>query len=417
MNRILPWIIWGLGTLFFFAEYFVRVSTGVMSPLLMEELHVKAAAVGTLSAFFYYSYIGMQIPVGVLVDKLGAKFLLVITTFIFGIACILFSTISTIWTGCIYRFIMGFTGAFAFVGTLKLITVYFESRQFALLAGITQGFGMLGAVIGTAPISYLFHVYGWRNTIFFIAFIFIAISIALVLFVKEIHPQKHNSHIPTAKKSSLWQDIKSLIKVRGIFFNCLFIGLMYAPTTTFGEQWGALFMSTSLNISVTQGSLMIGFIFIGMAIGCPLIGFISDHLQSRVKVMRFCSLACFILIILIIYPNQLGFYPSNYTYYILMFLYGIFNSAIVPSYALSSELVSRKISGIALGLTNMASVIIGSLLIPLVGLIIDNIKPIHPHIAIINSHTFHIAFILLPLCFILCCGLTYFIKDAKTTAI
>ncbi len=415
MRRFLPWIIWGLGSLYFFAEYFVRVSTGALSPILMNELHIQAVMVGSLSAFFYYAYIGMQIPVGILVDKFGAKLLLVASTLIFGVACFLFSFIHEIWLGCLYRFIMGLTGAFAFVGTLKLITIYFEPRQFAVLAGITQGLGMLGAVIGEAPISYMFSIFGWRITMFYISFIFIALSLNLLFLVRETKTTTKSTNQPhqiNKPKSSLWTDIQLLFASKGLWLNCLFIGLLYAPTTTFGEQWGALFMSSTLSSSITAGAFAVGFIFIAMAIGCPLIGFISDRIKSRIKVMRFCSVACLCLILVIIYPHWFGFAPSTNMYYALMFLYGIFNSAIVVSYALSSELIEHKISGLALGVTNMASVIIGSLFIPLIGFIIDKMHPLHC-LTHVQLSTFHTAFIMFPACFIICFILTYFITDTK----
>jgi MFS family permease len=154
-----------------------------------------------------------------------------------------------------------------------------------------------------------------------------------------------------------------------------------------------------------------------MACGCPLVGLLSDRLGNRVKVMRWCSLACFGLIFLIIYQNRLGLSFSHATVYVVMFCYGIFNSGIVPSYALSSELVLRKVSGIALGITNMASVIIGSIFIPLVGFMVDHVQTGLHHYAQLNVVDFQYAFILLPLCFVICFGLTFFIKESHCQAI
>lgn len=411
MKKFLPWIIWSLGSFFFFSEYFVRVSTGVLSPLLMSEMNLSALMVGALSAFFYYAYIGMQVPVGVLVDRFGAKRLLVFTTFLFGLACLFFSFMHHIEWGYFYRFLMGFSGAFAFVGTLKLITIYFKPSQFAMLAGITQGMGMLGAVIGEAPMSYAFHHWGWRPSMFWIAFIFFACSALFIFLVKE--PVSNKTKVP----STLWQDLKAVSRVKALWLNCLFIGLMYAPTTTFGEQWGSMFMGLDLKTSITDGAFAVGFIFIGMACGCPLVGFLSDHLGRRVSVMRWCSLACLALIILIVYQNRLGLVCSHATMYVLMFAYGIFNSAIVPSYALSSEIVLRKISGMALGITNMASVIVGSIFIPLVGFMVDHVQNGMRHYAQLSVGDFQVAFILLPLCFVVCFILTFFIQETYCRAL
>jgi MFS family permease len=217
--------------------------------------------------------------------------------------------------------------------------------------------------------------------------------------------------------TSLKQDLATVLRIKDIWLNCLFIGLMYAPTTTFGEQWGSIFMSLNLKTSVTQGAFAVSFIFIGMACGCPLVGLISDRLGKRLPVMRWSSIACLALITLIIYQNRLNLHLSIDAIYVIMFLYGIFNSAIVPSYALSAEIVNRKVSGIALGITNMASVIIGSIFIPIVGWMVDNVKSTLSHHTALNVADFQFAFILLPICFILCFILTFYIRETHCKSV
>lgn len=411
-HTYLGWSVWALGSLFFFSEYFIRVSTGVLAPHLINEMHVSALAVGSLSAFFYYAYISMQIPVGIIVDIFGAKKILVAMTFIFGISCILFSYMTSIEYGYFYRFLMGFSGAFAFVGTLKLITIHFNASMFALLAGTTQALGMLGAIVGEAPMSYAFNVFGWRNSIFYLSFVFIAISILLIFMVKEDKQEIKNSVVMT----DIFKDIKEVLKNKHIWLNCLYIGFLYAPSATFGEQWGALFSSVDMGVSVTKGAWFVGFMFMGLTLGCPFIGFFSDRIKNRLKVMRFCSIICFICIALIIYHRLFEVHFSPIQISIIMFVYGFFNGGIVPSYALSTEIVQNKVAGVSLGITNMASVIIGSLFIPIIGLILDMNKHDITNGGI-NLHNFYLAFAPIPICFIICFIVTFFIKETHCKAL
>jgi sugar phosphate permease len=69
----MKWVLWGLAAFFYFFEYFLRVAPSVMVPQLMETFSVDATAIGTLSAFYFYIYAPMQIPVGVLTDRYGAR--------------------------------------------------------------------------------------------------------------------------------------------------------------------------------------------------------------------------------------------------------------------------------------------------------------------------------------------------------
>lgn len=411
---IIGWIAWGLASSFFLTEYFIRVSVGVLSPHLINEFHVNATAVGLLSAYFYYAYVTMQIPVGILVDRLGARNLLSTATVVFGLACILFSRMDTMDIGYISRFIMGLVGAFAFVGTLKLITEYFPPQKFALLSGLTQGGGMIGAIIGAAPMAYLFGKFGWRISFASFGTLFLILGVAMFIFIRNDGkletPIKH-------QKNSIWSDLKIILSSGQTWLNCLFIGLMYAPTEVFGEEWGTMFFKTSSHLTLVEAAFKASFIFIGMAIGCPLIGYVSDRLKNRVKVMRVCSVVCTILITIVIYHYQLRHLPFNVMCGIL-FLYGIFNSAIIPSYAVATEIHPRNLSGVSLGITNMTTVAIGAIFIPLIGYIMDFLVAGHEAIteASYTSANFQTAFILLPVCFIACFILTFFIKETNCIA-
>jgi MFS family permease len=424
MNKkiaIAGWIAWALASSFFLTEYFVRVSVGVLSGHLINEFHVDAAAVGLLSAYFYYAYVAMQIPVGILVDRFGARNLLSVATILFGASCILFSHMDAIYQGYIARFIMGLAGAFAFVGTLKLITEYFPPNKFALLSGLSQGGGMVGAIIGAAPMAYLFSKFGWRLSFASFGTGFIVLGILMYILIRNegkiIIRDKH-------KSSTVLSDLKIILSSKQTWLNCLFIGLCYAPTEVFGEEWGTMFFSTSSHTTLVEAAFKSSIIFMGMVIGCPLIGHISDKLKNRVKVMRVCSIACFILISLIVYHYKIGHF-SFYIMFSLLFLYGIFNSAIIPSYAIATEIHNRHLAGIAIGITNMATVAIGAVFIPLIGFIMDYLvnnshTSTHSSLKIISSeytnHDFSIAFILLPICFIACFIITFFIKETHCIA-
>src|SRR5688572_11451641 len=138
-----PWIVWGLAAAFFFSEYFARVAPGVMVPDLMRDFKVTALTLGSLSAFFYYAYVGMQVPVGILVDRFGPHRLLTVATVLCSAGCLLFASAQSVSLAEAGRFLMGFGASFAFVGTLKLAAVWFPASQFGLLAGLTQALGML----------------------------------------------------------------------------------------------------------------------------------------------------------------------------------------------------------------------------------------------------------------------------------
>ena len=110
------WWIWSLAVVFLFYEFFIRVFPTAMVSELMASFNVTARSLGTLSAFYFYAYAPMQIPVGLLMDRFGARKLLTFASLICGIGSILFALTYQLATAELGRFFMGIGSAFGFVG-------------------------------------------------------------------------------------------------------------------------------------------------------------------------------------------------------------------------------------------------------------------------------------------------------------
>ncbi|MDX2165274.1 MAG: MFS transporter [Gammaproteobacteria bacterium] len=407
-DKLHPYFVWFLGALFFLVDYIIRVSPSVLTHDLMRTFNVNAFAVGLFSGYFYYAYISMQIPVGILVDKFGPKRLLVVSVLICALSVFIFSNTSSITIGYFSRLLMGFGAAFAFVGTLKLISIWFSAKRFALLAGITQAMGMLGAMIGQGPMSHWYQIFGWRQCMHSLGIFFILLCIFIYVFVKDENHYLDDHDVKTSHNVKILPALKSVLTNTQSWLNCLFVGLMYAPSACFGEQWGAPFLSASQNVSITHAGHETGIMFIGLAIGCPVLGWLSDYFKTRVLIMRWSVAICLALLTAVIYGNLSPMWAT-----VLLFIYGFFNSGIVVSYAMASEINSRQFTGIALGIANMASVIIGAIMIPIVGWLLDHLwsGDIQNGIHIFAPHEYKLAFIALPIGFIAAFVITFFQRD------
>ena len=133
---------------FSFLNILGRVAPGVVVPELSQEFHVSALMLGALSSMFLWPYIIMQMPVGMLVDRYGPHKLLTVTAALTGFGCIAFALAHGLFVAQLGRFLMGFGASFAFVGALKLATMWFCPTRFGLLAGFTQALGMLECCFG-----------------------------------------------------------------------------------------------------------------------------------------------------------------------------------------------------------------------------------------------------------------------------
>lgn len=154
------WSIWGLGALLYLIGFYQRVAPAVMTDRLMSEFAIGATELGNLSAFYFYSYVAMQIPTGILADRWGPRRLLTAGAAVAAIGTALFAVAADLWWANAGRLLIGASVAVAFVSMLKLATHWFAPRQFALASGLALLFGVVGGVIAGVPLGMLIEALG-----------------------------------------------------------------------------------------------------------------------------------------------------------------------------------------------------------------------------------------------------------------
>jgi sugar phosphate permease len=406
------WLIWGLAAFYFFADYFARVSPGVMSRELQLAFSVSAGGLGALSAYFYYPYLAMQLPVGLIVDRYNIRNLLTIMALVTALGCVGFGAAPNLIIACLSRAVIGFSAAFAFVSALRLAAMWFPIAMFGMLAGLTQAMGMLGAAVGEAPVSLLVTSIGWRETMYVMAVVFFFLAGLIFKFVQV----KPNSQVDTTahQGQSWWQILCSLgHSLKRVFLNrqvvlaSLCAGLIYAPSAVIGEFWGPAFLQYGRGLSAHNAAFANGLIFIGWVLGGPIFGWFSDKLQKR-KLFLFLSAACGSLFMgLIIFMPSL----SVGAIYLLFFCHGLTNFGVIIAYTMVSECSDKSVLGTALAFSNMFSVIIGALLQPILGQFIDWYVGGVNDIANLSLANFQVGFSLLPVCAALAILVGLFLKE------
>lgn len=368
-----PTLMWSFGALAFLLQYACRVSTGSFLDQVMLEFSVGATWAGLIGSFFYYPYVAMQLFVGRIVDRFPAHYVLIITMLVFFLANQYFSEATSLLDIAISRTIMGAMGAFAFVVTMKLALVWFENKYLGVLAGLTQVSGMLGVVFGNQIVNTLMVDGAWRPVVKLLSMMLGVLVLAMIAIMKDKqYQQEKQENIGIVEGIlTVWRNPQS-------WYNGIFAGLIYLPTAAFGEYWGFKYLtSTNTVINAQQASIAMSVIFIGWAIGGILSGWFSDYLQRRKPLMIAAPLLCLIVFMPVLYWHEM---PAT-SVYICLGLYGIFNSALVVSYAVSGEINASKVSGVSIAFCNMLSILFGTIALPLIGYImdlyrVDNIYPI-----------------------------------------
>ena len=413
MNKhvlLMRWIVWALAVLFYFYEFLLRVAPSVMEKELMRDFAINAGQYGSLSAFYLYAYAPMQLPVGLLMDRFGARKLLTIATILCGLGTLLFGSTHILLFAQLGRFITGVGSAFAFVGLVYVCSHWFSGKMLALMVGLGNSLGMIGAVSGEGPVAFLVDMLGWRWTLIFLAILGFVLGAAMFFLVRNEPPamQKHATKAESIVKvihhfkDVLKNPYSWLVAFSGSFF--------YLSTVSFAGLWAVPFTQQLYNTSRASAGFAASMIYFGWIIGGPIIGYYSDKMKRRVPLILFTSFISLIMIAFAIYVPM-----PFWAYYIVMIVAGIFLAGELLSYSLAIDLNKFEAKGSAVAFTNFIVFIGASISQPLVGYILDSLWEgrIAQGVPLYSIENFKIALLTFPISLILCLLVTLLIREKK----
>lgn len=416
-KSILPWIICGLAAAFYCYEYLLRITPGLMVPELQRAFSVDgqyldATLIGHLSAFYYYSYTPMQLPVGLFMDRYGPRRILTLAVICCALGTAFFGMTHTWWVAAFGRFWIGFGSAFAFVGVMKLASTWLPPNRFALVSGLATTLGMVGAMIGGVLLTDLIQSMGWRETIVYSSYAGF-ILVPVIWFVVRDAPAHQISQVNAPTKTDisyrrLWQEIVVALKNPQIWINGVIGGLLMTPTMVFPELWGKLYLQTVHQFTAAESSRAVTMIFLGWAVGGPIAGFFSDHIRRRkMPLLVGALLTSFLLLAFLYYPDLSPFMIKT-----ILFLIGVTSSVEIICFAIGRENCPQNLAGTAVAVTNFLVVTFafGQVVVAKIldstwnGTVIDQAR-------VYSIESYQTAMMVLPIATLLAFLLCFFLKE------
>jgi len=405
----LPWIIWSLAAIFFFYTFLLQVSPSVMVHDLMGSFAVNATAISNFAAIYFLVYAIMQIPIGLLFDRLNARWLLTLAAALCGIGCVIFATAHSFGEVIFARAIIGLGSSFAVVGSFNIVAQWFPPKRFAAITGLTVTIGMLGAMSGETPLALMINHIGWRNTMMVFAVVGIILSSLLWLIVRDSPSQKQKRKNKHNNKISILSGVKCLLTSKQSWLAALYGGFLYTPTLIFGALWGVPFLMQTNHLNKPVAAAIVSSMFFGWMLGSPFFGWLSDFLARRKPPMIVGAVGGLITLTLVIYIQHL----PNYMLVILLFAFGFLSSGFILAFSLVKEINPTRYSATSVGFTNMLNMVWLATLQPAIGIILDfmwqgNMKH---NIRIYDITNYHWALGVLPLLLVCSVVLLPFIRE------
>jgi len=349
---------------------FYRASNAVIAPDLIRELGLDAETLGILGGAFFYSFALLQIPMGPMLDRIGPRRIVAFFSLIGGLGALLFASGGSFITVFLGRILIGAGMACMLMGAMKVFVLNFSSERFATLVGFYLSIGTVGNVLSGSPLAYLASSIGWRRTFFIAGGVTILLAF-LVFWVLGGEKKKEGS----VTSSSSEPAIGLLPSVRLVLGSLAFwqIGAVaffrYGTFISLQGLWLGPYLMDAKGYSPVQAGNMLVFLAIGIIVGAPVGGRLSDRTFKSPKAVALGGLSVYLLgLFLLLWVSKT---LNPYWYGFLFFFMGFSSALAMMIFTHAKELFPITISATVLAGVNFFSMVGGALLMTALGRVIQ----------------------------------------------
>jgi len=373
--RRLRWTTFVLVVLAYALSFFHRMAPATIATDLQQTFATSGAVLGGIAATYFYVYMIMQIPTGVLVDTLGPRRILTLGGIIAGIGSLIFATAITVSTLATGRLLVGLGVSVTFIAMLKLHAAWFHDRHFGTFTGLSILLGNIGAILAAAPLAWFLTYTDWRGVFEFVGALSLFLGVLSWYLVRNTPTEAGlpsmralEGHEEHAAHHGHWYDgLVRIIRNRdtwpAFWVNLGLCGSFFA----FAGLWAVPYLTATYSIERAEAARYTSLLLAGFALGALIIGSLSDSLGRRrpvVVAFAMLYLACWL-------PLLAGHRLPPVLLLALFFLMGIGASCFTLSWACVKEVNPHAHSGMATSVVNTGAFLGTGILQPLVGRTID----------------------------------------------
>lgn len=364
--QVKAFTVWSVCVLFFLYEFFLRTVIGTYQHPIMQDLQLTSFQFSLLSTTIFMLVYGlMQIPAGLIVDNIGLKKSIMLGCIFCTISSIGFAYSHSYSTALIYRMLTGFGASFGFICLLIAVHDWMPHKYNAIFIGISQFIGTLGPVLATGPLESLTDELqiDWRYIFWVLGLVGLVLTLLAFFFV-ENNRQKAGSYLVLHKPEKVVISLRRLFLRLQPWYIAFLSASLYFSVEYLSENEGRAFLALK-GISVCDAGYMLTTAWVGYALGCPLLGFLSDIFERRKIILSICSFFALISTLMILYLN------SKLPLQIAFFLLGVSASGQSIGFATIGEQFKKQFIAVGFGLNNAVITTISAINAPAIGLFLD----------------------------------------------
>ena len=355
-NKV-AWSAWLIASIFYAYQYILRVMPNIMLTDIMQQFNIDAAVFGQFSGAYYIGYCLMHLPIGIMLDRYGPRKVMSI--------CILLTVIGLLpiifaehWLYPIMgRALIGIGSSAAILGAFKIIRMTFNEKHFTRMLSFSVTIGLLGAIYGGMPISYLCDAYGHKTVVG----IFVVLGVVFAFVTYMLVPETKSDH-----NTTMLLDIKTVFTNRKVILVCALAGLMVGPMEGFADAWGSEFLKQTYEFDAKTANYLTSMIYTGMCFA-PILSRIAEKTGYYLGTIAGAGAVMLIVFIMLV-AGMLD--PTSIT--IGFFIVGICCAYQILAIYKASTYVPENVAGLTTAVANMIIMSFGYVFHSTIGIVIKS---------------------------------------------
>jgi len=278
VNSARSWIVFCGAVFAYLIGVTQRTSFGVLTVDATERFHVNAAVVSTVAVVQIVVYAALQIPVGILVDRIGPRTLIVCGAVLMAVGQAVLAIAPSIGFVIFARVLVGMGDAATFVSVIRMLPNWFGGRVLPQLSQWVGIIGQLGQIVSAVPFALLLHSLGWSPGLLIASGASVVAAAVALALVRRGEPPAATSPVPT---SSALQQLGASIRRPGTqlgFWAHLVGGTV---PTLMSIMWGYPFLTAGLGYDVPTAATIFSLLVLGSVLAGPVVGVLVARFPLR----------------------------------------------------------------------------------------------------------------------------------------
>ncbi len=371
IGRRRAWVVWAVALAVYVLAVFHRSSLGVAGLLAADRFGISATELATFTVLQLLVYAGMQVPVGVALDRFGSRRLLLAGLLLMTAGQLAFAFVESFPLAVLARAVLGAGDAMVFTSVLRLVTVWFLVRQAPLVTQLTGQVGQLGAIAAAAPLSYALHAWGWTPAFAVASSLGVVLMVAVALLVKD--SPYATERVVRIKLLALARSLRAVWGNPGTRLGLWSHFVSQFSVTVFSMLWGYPFLVRGEGLSSGHAATLLMAMTGWVVVSGLLLGWLVTRYPYYRSVIVVCVVAAMAVLWAVVLLRSTP--APMWLLVLLVFAMASGGPASMVGFDLARSFTPVEASGRANGLVNIGGFSASLLTMALVGLVLDLREP------------------------------------------